>query len=404
MRLAIIGTRGVPANYGGFETFAQELSVRLATRGHDVTVYGRSHHVPRSLKEYRGVRLVVLPTLRHKYLDTVFHTFLAALHASFRRYDAVVMVNAANAIFCPILRLAGQRVILNVDGIERQRKKWNWLGKAYYQLGEWLATFCPNDIVSDARVIQRYYRDRYGRSSHFIPYGSDTHRRDSHATLDRYGLSPRQYVLYVSRLEPENNAHIVLKAFERVKTHRRLVIVGDAPYSAEYIQSLKQTQDARVLFTGFVYGEGYWELQSQAYCYIQATEVGGTHPALVEAMGVGGCVIANGTAENIEVVGEAGRIYARNSVDDLARQLQAVLADEAMAEQYRCAARERVARYYSWEAVTDAYERLLRAVVSEGKALADTAVTTANLALDRAPHLSGGPGAGSSDPQSHDAG
>jgi glycosyltransferase involved in cell wall biosynthesis len=180
--------------------------------------------------------------------------------------------------------------------------------------------------------------------------------------------------------------------------------VGDAPYSAEYIQSLKQTQDARVLFTGFVYGEGYWELQSQAYCYIQATEVGGTHPALVEAMGVGGCVIANGTAENIEVVGEAGRIYEKNSVDDLARQLQAVLADEAMAEQYRCAAREHVARYYSWEAVTDAYERLLRAVVSEGKAPADTAVTPANLALDRAPHLSRVPGTGSSEPQSHDAG
>jgi glycosyltransferase involved in cell wall biosynthesis len=360
MRIALMGTRGVPANYGGFETFAQELSVRLAMRGHDVTVYGRSHHVPRALKEYRGVRLVVLPTIRHKYLDTVFHTLLSALHGAFRRYDAVVMVNAANAVFCPILRLAGQRVVLNVDGIERQRKKWNWLGKAYYRVSERLATFCPTTVVTDARVIQAYYRERYRRATHYIPYGTETRQRESRAALDQHGITPRDYVLYVSRLEPENNAHVVLQAFERVQTDRRLVIVGDAPYSADYIRSLKQTKDPRVLFTGYVYGEGYWELQSHAYCYVQATEVGGTHPALVEAMGVGGCVIANGTPENVEVVGDAGLIYVKNSVEDLARRLQEVLADDEMAEGYRRSARERVARHYSWDAITDSYEELLR--------------------------------------------
>jgi glycosyltransferase involved in cell wall biosynthesis len=364
MRIALLGTRGVPANYGGFETFAQELSVRLVNRGHDVTVYGRSHHVPRSHKVYRGVRLVVLPTIRHKYLDTVFHTFLSALHGALRRYDAVIMVNAANAIFCPILRLAGQPVALNVDGIERQRKKWNWLGKAYYQVSERFATFCPNAIVTDARVIQAYYQERYGVTSHFIPYGTETYRRDGRSTLNNYGLKPRDYVLYVSRLEPENNAHIVLQAFERVESRRHLVIVGDAPYSAEYISRLKQTKDARVLFTGFVYGEGYWELQSHAYCYIQATEVGGTHPALVEAMGMGGCVIANGTPENVEVVGDAGLIYQKNSAEDLARRLQEVLDDEGLAERYRNRARERVARHYSWDAVTDAYEKLLGELVA----------------------------------------
>jgi glycosyltransferase involved in cell wall biosynthesis len=360
MRIAILGTRGVPANYGGFETFAQELSVRLVNRGHEVTVYGRSHHVPHWRTEYRGVRLVVLPTVRHKYLDTVVHTFLSALHGARRQYDVVVMVNAANAIFCPIMRLAGQPVALNVDGIERQRKKWNWLGKAYYRLSERLATFCADALVTDAQVIQAYYQARYGKASRYIPYGAETHRRESLATLDHYGLKPRDYVLYVSRLEPENNAHLVLQAFECIDSHRRLVIVGDAPYSAEYIGRLKQTKDARVLFTGFLYGEGYWELQSHAYCYVQATEVGGTHPALVEAMGVGGCVIANGTPENVEVVGDAGLIYQKNSVEDLTRKLQQVLDDGELAEGYRHRARERVARCYSWDAVTDAYEKLLR--------------------------------------------
>jgi glycosyltransferase involved in cell wall biosynthesis len=359
MRIAIMGMRGVPANYGGFETFAQQLSVRLVGRGHDVTVYGRSHYVPRSLETYEGVRLVVLPTIRHKYFDTVAHTFLSVLHGALRDYDATIVVNAANAIFCPILRLAGQRALLNVDGIERKRKKWNALARTYYAVSEFLATFCPNAIVTDARVIERYYRERFGRRSHFIPYGTEIRRADGRATLERFGLEPRDYVLYVSRLEPENNAHVVLEAFARVRTTRRLVIVGDAPYSAAYIRRLKQSRDARVLFTGGVYGQGYWELQSHAYCYVHATEVGGTHPALIEAMGAGNCVIANGTPENIEVVSGAGLIYRMNDADDLARQLGAVLADPALVASQREAAQARVAREYSWDAVTDAYESLL---------------------------------------------
>ena len=215
MRLAILGTRGIPASYGGFETFAEHLSTRLVARGHEVTVYCRSHYTsPRQL-EFQGVRLQVLPTIHHKYLDTVVHTFLSALHAAPQRYDAALICNAANAPFAPILRWTGTPVAINVDGLEHKRKKWNFIGRTYYLLAERLATILPNETVTDARVIQDYYRARYGADSTMIAYGADVERRPD-PLVRRWRVEPNRYVLYVSRLEPENNAHLVIEAFKKV--------------------------------------------------------------------------------------------------------------------------------------------------------------------------------------------
>ena len=225
MRLAILGTRGIPANYGGFETFAEHLSTRLVARGHEVTVYCRSHYTsPRQL-EFQGVRLKVLPTIHHKYLDTVVHTFLSALHAAPQRYDAALICNAANAPFAPILRWTRTPVAINVDGLEHKRKKWNFIGRTYYLLAERLATILPNETVTDARVIQDYYQTRYGADSTMIAYGADVERRPD-PLVRRWRVEPNRYVLYVSRLEPENNAHLVIEAFKRVRTAHKLLIVG----------------------------------------------------------------------------------------------------------------------------------------------------------------------------------
>ena len=154
MRIAILGTRGIPANYGGFETFAEQLSTRLVERGHEVTVYCRSHHVPREMTEYRGVRLKVLPTVKHKYLDTVVHSFFSVIHAVFQRFDVVLICNAANAIFIPKLTWTGTPVAINVDGLERKRKKWNALGRLYYALGERASVWFATEVVTDAKAIQ----------------------------------------------------------------------------------------------------------------------------------------------------------------------------------------------------------------------------------------------------------
>lgn len=358
MRIAILGTRGIPASYGGFETFAEHLSTRLVERGHEVTVYCRSHYVsPRQL-EYHGVRLKVLPTIRHKYFDTVVHSFLSALWAAPAGYDAALICNAANAPFAPILRWTGTPVAINVDGLEHKRKKWNWLGRRYYLMAERLATVLPNRIVTDARVIQEYYRAHYKAESTMIAYGADVERRPDRNTVRQWRVEPQRYVLYVSRLEPENNAHLVIEAFKKVRTSHKLLIVGDAPYARDYIEELRERarRDKRIHFTGFVFGKDYRALQQNAYCYVHATEVGGTHPALLEAMGYGNCVLTLATPENVEVVGEAGIPYTDEN--DLAHKLQRVLRDGSLVNAYRTRAQSRIQQFYDWEHVVDRYEQL----------------------------------------------
>lgn len=358
MRIAILGTRGIPASYGGFETFAEHLATRLVARGHEVTVYCRSHYVsPRQL-EFHGVRLKVLPTIRHKYFDTVIHTFLSAIYAVPKRFDAALICNAANAPFAPILRLTGTPVAINVDGLEHKRKKWGAVGRRYYKFAEYLSTILPNEMVTDAQVIQNYYLAEHGAKSTMITYGSEVERRPDREVVRKWRVEPNRYVLYVSRLEPENNAHLVIEAFKRVRTAYRLLIVGDAPYAQQYIGDLKARArgDKRILFTGFVFGQDYRALQQNAYCYVHATEVGGTHPALLEAMGYGNCVLTLATPENIEVVGDAGIPYADEF--DLSEKLQRVLRDGSLVHAYRNRAQSRVQSEYDWDHVVDQYEQL----------------------------------------------
>src|SRR5207253_792693 len=238
---AILGTRGVPPRYGGFETFAGELSTRLVKRGHEVTVYcrvipsvsegpawagGAQEDVPRAAHaagsfadaqddEWHGVRRIVLPAIRHKYFETVSHTFLSALDALRRGFDAVLLCNAANAFVLPLLRAARIPVAINVDGIERRRRKWNVLGRAVYAIGETFSARFASAVVADAEVIAEYYRSRHGIEPVVISYGSEFPAEADSDVLQRLGLEPRRYILYVSRFEPENNPLEVVEAYQR---------------------------------------------------------------------------------------------------------------------------------------------------------------------------------------------
>jgi len=358
MRIAIMGIRGIPANYGGFETFAEEIAPRLVKKGHDVTVYGRKNTIDYDKSYYKGVRLVILPTVAHKYLDTVVHTLLCVLHALRERYDAILVCNSANAYCSFIPRLVGTPVAINVDGLEWQRSKWNKLGQWFYKISEWLATFTANEIITDAIGIQKYYLKKFKKDSIFIPYGSPVGKVETTDVLKKFNLKPNQYVLYVSRLEPENNAHKVVEAFEKVKTDMPCVIVGDAPYNSEYIQQLKRTTDPRIIFTGYVFGQGYRELQSNAYFYVQATEVGGTHPALLEGMGHGNCVLANDVPEHREVLADAGVFFEAKSNGDLTEKMQFLLDRPEVVKEYGEKAVARIKENYSWDGVADDYEQL----------------------------------------------
>jgi len=360
MRIAILGTRGIPAHYGGFETFAEELSTRLAARGHDVTVYCRER-APEPV--WRGVHLRYLAPVRHKYLETLQHTFVSTLDLLARHYDVALYCNAANAIFTPLARMAGAAVALNVDGLERRRKKWNVFARSWYQMSEALATFCPNEIVTDADRIRDYYREQYGRRSWCIPYGAPIGPIPPGATLQSLNLEPRRYFLYVTRFEPENNPLLVRRAFEQVATPLRLALIGDAPYADDYIRAVKDTSDPRVVIPGAIYGDGYRELQANCFAYIHATEVGGTHPALIEAMGRGALVLYLWTEENHEVAGGVGLPFHDQAT--LAAQLRAALAmSEDERQRLRDAAVQRVRERYSWDAVTAAYERLFESITS----------------------------------------
>jgi glycosyltransferase involved in cell wall biosynthesis len=358
VRIALLGTRGIPAAYGGFETFAEELSVRLAARGHQVTVYCRERQ---AFPEYRGVKLRYLPTIRHKYLDTLAHTFLSTLDLLAHRTDVALYCNAANALFTILPRLAGIPVALNVDGIERKRKKWNAAAQAWYLMSEYLSTLLPNRIVTDAEAIERYYLETYGRKSVFIPYGAATERAVTKDALDALGLEPGRYFLYVSRMEPENRALDVRQAFEQVAVNMKLALVGDAPYAAEYIRRVRETQDPRIVIPGAIYGLGYRELGTWCFAYIHATEVGGTHPALIEAMGRGALVLYLDTIENREVCGDAGLPYS-DRAGLIARLREAVSMTEPERNRYRALAARRVRERYDWEAVTTQYENLLLAL------------------------------------------
>lgn len=376
----MVGTRGIPASYSGFETFVEELSVRLVERGHRVTVYCRRHHIPYARPVYRGVRLVRLPTIRNKYLDTIVHTILSCLHLLPRRHDLVMMCIAGNSPTAVIPRLAGVKVVLNVDGLDWQRDKWPRLAKRYLQLAEFLATKLPHAVVTDSRIVEEYYLRRFGARTTFIPYGTAERLLPPGETLARLELAPRKYVLYVGRLVPENCAHHLVDAFARLDTDVKCVVVGDAPYADAYIADLKRRAGPNVIFPGYVFGDGYWELNSNAYAYAFTSGASGTHPALLEALACGNCVIANDSPNNVETTGGHALFYnGRGSdrggadgagmrpADDLARQLRLVLADPALARDYGRRARRHIAAHYSWDRVTDEYEALFARLRSPGQ-------------------------------------
>ena len=357
--IAILGTRGIPANYGGFETFAEELAQRLVQRGHRVTVYCRERSAART---YLGADLVWLPTIRHKYFDTLAHTAFSTLHLLFLRPDAALYCNAANAIYTWLPRILGIPVALNVDGLERKRKKWNKLAQKWYLMSEKWSTQFPTRAVSDAEKIAEYYRKEYNADTTFIPYGAPIGKVPTQRALDQLGLSPQRYFLYVTRFEPENNPLLVREAFEPLQTPVKLALIGDAPYAHEYIRKVKSTADPRVIIPGAIYGAGYQELQSHCLAYVHATEVGGTHPALIEAMGRGCVVLYLDTVENREVAGDAGIPFEPQT---LTARMQQVLnmSDEERAN-WGARAIARVEERYSWERVTDAYERLFEEMLA----------------------------------------
>jgi glycosyltransferase involved in cell wall biosynthesis len=304
------------------------------------------------------VRLVTLPTIANKYLETVVHTFLSTVHLVTRtRIRDVVLCNAANAPVLPLLRMSGRRVIMNVDGLEWRRGKWGMVGRSWYRAGEWLSVRLASVLVTDAEEVRTYYRVRHDTDSVMIPYGADLTGRGL-PLPDDLDVTPDRYFLYVSRWERENNPLLVARAHAAAQTSTSLVMLGHATYDDALERDVRAAAAPNAVMPGSVFGASYVALQSNARCYIHATEVGGTHPALIEAMGAGNLCLVLDTPENREVAGPDAWYFADEA--ELVHLLAQVdqLVEPALAG-LRSASRTRAAAAFSWDAVADSYIALL---------------------------------------------
>jgi len=362
LRIAICGTYGIPARYGGFETCVEETATRLARRGHRVEVF-----CPRPLggtapAQHRGVHLRYNPSVRTKHLATLTQTALAVAKCVRERPNVAHVYIVGNAPLLALLRAARVPCVVSVDGMEWRRAKWGTGAKAYMRLCERLAASLAGELIVDSQVVSDYYASRYGRPGEYAPYGTFTDAPRGPSPLDRFGLRPRGYVLFVGRLTPEKNVHQLVAAFEAVETDLQLAVVGDDPFSRDYVAALKRNRDPRVCFLGYVYGDEALHLFASAYLYVTASGLEGTSPALLTAMGQGCCALVNGIAENRETLGEAGRAYSENDLSDLKRQLQFLLDRPDVVARYGRLARLRAQQVYDWDLVTDTLERVYRRV------------------------------------------
>jgi glycosyltransferase involved in cell wall biosynthesis len=365
VKIALIGTRGVPANYGGFETCAEEIAVGLAARGHDVTAYCRPGNAEGDPAEYQGVKLIYQPFIDSKLLSTFSHTFHCLRHARKQDFDVLMVFNAGNSPLTIIPRLRGELMAINVDGLEWKRAKWGRFPKLYYQFAEWIASKTAHRVVSDSRRIQAYYDERWKTPSTFIAYGAHVQGAERPDVLAEYGLEKDGYFFVASRLEPENNADTTVEAFGKVDTDKKLVIAGAANWDSPFVERLKDTDDERVVFLGGVYTPGHIrELHSGCFAYVHGNEVGGTNPALLKAMGYGNCVLSIDVDYNAEVLDGAGRLWRRHDPDHLAEQMRAILDDPGELARCRADAVARIEAAYTWERITEGYERLFENLVA----------------------------------------
>lgn len=359
MRIAMVGTRGVPARYGGFETAVEEIGRRLVERGHHVTVYSRGKD-PDVGQTYLGMERIVLPALRYKALETLSHTFLSSLDA-FRRppFEAVFLFNAANVLLLPILRRRGTSLAIHVDGLESLRSKWGPLGRGYYRMSESLAVRWADALIADSDSIGEYYQDEFGATTEQIAYGAPVLYDIDADGLEAFGIEPGSYHLVVARFEPENHVRLIVEGYRQSGARWPLLVVGGAPYAPGYVASLyaAAAQDERVRLVGPVWDQALLDrLYHHAGTYVHGHSVGGTNPSLLRAMGAGAPVLAYDVVFAREVLADTGW-YFRNA-DELRELLVAAEANPVQNLNRGSASRRVVETEYRWDQVVVAYENL----------------------------------------------
>ena len=364
LRIAMLGTRGVPASYGGFETAVAEVGKRLVTRGHEVTVYCRGAADP--VAEYLGMSLVHMPAINSKTLETLSHTGVSTVHALIRRTpDVALLFNAANSPFLPLLRARGIPVATHMDGLEWRRAKWGGGGRRYYRVAEQMAVRWSDAIIADAQGIADYYRDEFGARSHLITYGAPILLGGDYGRLVELGLTPLGFHLVVARFEPENHVDLTLEGYLRSGAKKPLVVVGSAPHAGVYTRKIEAlaAKHEGIRLIGSVWDQELLDqLYANAYTCLHGHSVGGTNPSLLRAMGAGSAVLAFDVVFNRDVLGEDGRYF--DGPRQLADLLLSAEADESDVARRGAAHQRRADKHYRWDDVAEKYEFLCRQLSS----------------------------------------
>ena len=363
----MLGGRGIPANYSGFDTLLEELSARLvAQHGMDVTVYCRRHYYDERPALHRGVRCVYLRAIRGKGLESIYHTSRSVLHTCLRRFDVAFVVDPANAPFALPLRLRRIPTVFHTDGLGWKRSKWSGSARRYYR---WVEGFCARSataLVTDALAMQRYYQQVWGRDSTYLAYGAESQGGLSDEGLLRFSLQQGGYYLVVARIEQENNTELLVREYLASAVSRPLVVVGGARYASDYSKRLFALACDRVKFVGGVYESAVLNgLYRHCRAYVHGHEVGGTNPGLLRAMAHGAPVLAVDVDFNREVLGDGGRFFGKTAGEG-ASLLRAVDGDDALLRTLGAAARARAESAYRWDDVAAGYARLFQTVAARG--------------------------------------
>lgn len=368
IKVALIGTRGIPANHGGFETCVEEIGRRLVDKGHKVWVYSKPGSNNQHIDYYLGMKIVRMPRVKIQGFETLLSTIISAFHSLFFNFDMHMVFNGANSPALLVYKLFGKRYALNTDGLEWQREKWGVIGRNYYKLSERVSVALCKNLVSDSNGIHDYYKKKYNASSTIIAYGANippAYPEDvTTKVLSALGLERKKYFLQITRFEPENNPLLTLKAFTTISTDFKCVIIGGANHRTAYMDEIEKEKQAnpRIILPGFIYEKEKLDIIWQnAWCYIHGNGVGGTNPALLQAMAAGRPVIALDCIFNREVLGEFGLFFKR-SVTDLSTQMKSLLENVTKTEDKSLAAVERIRNVYNWELITNQYEALFRSV------------------------------------------
>jgi len=357
LRVAFIGGRGVISKYSGIETYYEEVGKRLAGMGYEVTAYCRSYFTP-PVKQYNGIRIVRLPTIRSKHLETVIHTFLSTIHVLGQPYDIVHYHALGPALFSFIPRLFGKKTVVTVQGLDWQRKKWGRLASAVLQLGERAAVRLPSGTMVVSQALQRHYRDRYGAETFYVPNGGVLRERRMPLKIFDWGLERGEYILFLGRFSPEKGCHLLVEAYEQLDTNVKLAMAGAASYCDEYSRKLQAHAGERIKMLAWVSGGVLDELLTNAMLFVLPSDIEGLSLALLDAMGAGLCVLASDVPENREVVDQAGFTFASGDAGDLADKLRFLIANPAVREAAGQAARLRIQERYQWPQIAARIEHV----------------------------------------------